>query len=107
MFFGHDLLRCTPQNGRALLNHNRDIGMLAHDRLVVLGLMQNEEFYEGDPKVVDMSPVAHPSESDRELQKDAMAIFQVADDLYMHRQYHIDGPPANPGQPPPRATAQK
>ena len=41
MFFGRDLLRSRPEEGRAFLNHNRDIGMLAHDRMVVLGLHEN------------------------------------------------------------------
>jgi phosphoglycerol transferase MdoB-like AlkP superfamily enzyme len=98
MFFGRDLLSSQPEEGRAFLNHNRDIGMLAHDRLIVLGLMQSVEFYQGDPKVVDMGLLAHPSDSDREIERDAMAVFQVADDLYMHDRYRIDGdpPPAAP-----------
>ena len=69
--------------GRALLHHNRDIGLLTHDRLAVLGLMQSVEFYQGDPKVVNMSTLAQPTDADRELEKDAIAIYQVADDLYM------------------------
>ena len=59
MFFGRDLLKTQPEEGRAFLNHNRDIGMLARDRLVVLGLMQTAEFYQGNPKVVDMSTLPH------------------------------------------------
>jgi phosphoglycerol transferase MdoB-like AlkP superfamily enzyme len=107
MFFGHDLLRCSPESGRAFLNHNRDIGMLSHDRLVVLGLKQNEEFYQGDPKLVDMSPLTHPSESDRELQKDAIAVYQVADDLYMHRSYRIDSQPGSAEQSPSKVASKK
>jgi phosphoglycerol transferase MdoB-like AlkP superfamily enzyme len=94
LFFGRDLLKTQPGEGRALLNHNRDVGMLAHDRLVVLGLRQAVEFYQGDPKVVDMSLLTQPTAADRELEKDATAIYQVADDLYMHRRYRIDGEPA-------------
>jgi len=90
MFFGRDLLKMKPEDGRVFLNHNRDIGMLAHNRLVVLGLMQTDEFYEGDPKRIEMTPLAHPTESDLELEKDASAIYQVADDLYMHRRYRLD-----------------
>ena len=93
MFFGRDLLQSQPEEGRALLNHNRDIGLLAHDRLVVLGLKQTVEFYQGDPKVVEMSLLPQPTDADRELEKDAIAIYQVADDLYMHRRYRIDGEP--------------
>ena len=98
MFFGRDLLRSQPEEGRGFLNHNRDIGLLTHDRLVVLGLKQTVEFYQGDPKVVEMSPLPHPADADRELEKDAIAIYQVADDLYMHRRYRIDEMPATAGR---------
>ena len=93
LFFGRDLLKSPPAEGRALLHHNRDIGLLTHDRLAVLGLKQSVEFYQGDPKVVDMSLLAQPTDADRELEKDAIAIYQVADDLYMNRRYRIDGAP--------------
>jgi hypothetical protein len=72
---------------------------LERDRLVVLGLKQTVEFYQGDPKVVEMSVLPSPTDADRELEKDAIAIYQVADDLYMHRRYRIDGPPAAPAPP--------
>lgn len=94
MFFGRDLLRMAADRkvgeGRVFLNHNRDIGMLARDRLVVLGLIQSDEFYQGDPKQVEMSPLPHPTESDLELERDTIAIYQVADDLYMHQRYRLD-----------------
>ena len=93
LFFGRDLLRSPPEAGRALLNHNRDIGLLSRDRLVVLGLMQAVEFYQGDPKAVDVSVLASPADSDRELEKDAISLYQVADDLYTHQRYRIDGAP--------------
>jgi phosphoglycerol transferase MdoB-like AlkP superfamily enzyme len=89
-FFGRDLLKCRPEDGRAFLNHNRDIGMLIHDRLVVLGLMQTSVFYEGNPKKQEMTLLAQPTDADRELEKDTMAIFQVADDLYVHDRYKVD-----------------
>jgi phosphoglycerol transferase MdoB-like AlkP superfamily enzyme len=90
-FFGQDLLQSPPVPGRALLNHNRDIGMLARERLVVLGLMSNEEFYYGDPKAREMQPLRAPNTLDRDLETNAMSLFQVADDLYTHLRYRIDG----------------
>jgi phosphoglycerol transferase MdoB-like AlkP superfamily enzyme len=90
LFFGQDLLQGPPSAGRAVLNHNRDIGMLVGDRLVVLGLMQTSEFYGGDPKVVEMKLLPSITESDRELERDVIALYQVADDLYTHQQYRID-----------------
>src|SRR5204863_5249760 len=91
LFFGRDLLNSKPDEGRAFLNHNRDIGLLKQNRLVVLGLMKTEEFYQGDPKLVDMNPFAEPTNADRELEKDCIATYQVADDLYMHEKYRIYG----------------
>jgi phosphoglycerol transferase MdoB-like AlkP superfamily enzyme len=90
MFFGRDLLKMRPEDGRVFLNHNRDIGMLAHDRMVVLGLMQTAEFYEGNPKRVEMTLLKTPTDADLELEKDTIAIYQVADELYTQRRYHID-----------------
>src|SRR5258708_35639190 len=95
MVFGHELLRWRPEDCRAVLNHNRDIGLLAHDRLVVLGLMQTVEFYTGAPKIVDMNLLAQPTASELDLEKDAIALFQVADDLYMHQRYRLDPKPTS------------
>lgn len=91
-FFGQDLLKAPSTEARALLNHNRDIGLLAGDRMVVLGLMKSAEFYQGNPKRVEMQPLSAPTEEDRGLETDAMALFQVADDLYLHQRYRIDAP---------------
>jgi hypothetical protein len=52
--------------------------------------MQTDEYYQGDPKVIEMTPLPHPTEGDVELEKDAIAIYQVADDLYMHQRYRLD-----------------
>ena len=97
LFFGRDLLNDPPDEARALLNHNRDIGMFTHDRMVVLGLQKTVAYYEGNPKAVDLKPVTQPTPEYRELETNALAIYQVADDLYMHRRYRIDGMPP-PGQ---------
>jgi phosphoglycerol transferase MdoB-like AlkP superfamily enzyme len=93
LFFGRDLLRDPPRGGRALLNHNRDIGMFAQERMVVLGLQKTVAYYAGDPKLTDLKPVAQPTAAFQELEKNATAIYQVADDLYMNRLYRIDGMP--------------
>ena len=93
MFFGRDLLNDPPDKARAVLNHNRDIGLFAQDRLVVLGLKQTVEFYAGDPKVTDIAPMGSPAALEAELEKDTIAIYQVADDLYVNRRYRIDVSP--------------
>jgi glucan phosphoethanolaminetransferase (alkaline phosphatase superfamily) len=94
LFFGRDLLNDPADAGRALLNHNRDIGLFAHERMAVLSLQKKVKFYEGDPKVTELKPVSQPSRDFLELETNAMSIYQVADDLYMHRLYHIDPTPA-------------
>jgi phosphoglycerol transferase MdoB-like AlkP superfamily enzyme len=90
LFFGRDLLTEPPETSRALLNHNRDIGLLSGERLVVLGLRQTAEFYSGDPKRVEMKLLKQPLSSDLELEKDTISLYQVADDLYMHQRYRLD-----------------
>jgi arylsulfatase A-like enzyme len=96
LFFGRDLLSISPEDGRVYLHHNRDIGMLAKDRMIVLGLMKTDEFYQGNPKLVEPERILKPTEADLEIEKDAISIYQVADDLYMHRGYHLDADEAQP-----------
>ena len=44
----------------------------------------------GDPKQEDMKPTTTLTDDDLEQEKDTIAIFQVADDLYMNERYRID-----------------
>ncbi len=92
MFFGRDLLNSPPEGGRVFINHNRDIGMFRDDRLVVLGINKTVEFYHGNPKTEDIRPVKQPDAADLELEKDATAVYQTADDLYMHERYRVTPP---------------
>ena len=93
-FFGRDLLKTPSAPGRVLLNHNRDIGISRDDHLVVLGLNRRLEYYVGNPKTGDLKPVEIPDPLHRELEKDATAMYQVADDLYMSRRFFLDLPAA-------------
>ncbi len=90
LFFGHDLLKNPGAGGRVLLNHNRDIGLYESEKLVVLGLNKTAEHYSGDPKSGEMSPQLQPCDADLETEKNATALFQVADDLYIHKRYRLD-----------------
>ncbi|MGN6555358.1 MAG: hypothetical protein ACTHLW_16760, partial [Verrucomicrobiota bacterium] len=103
MFFGRDLLNDPPETARALLNHNRSIGMYADARMAILGLQQSINFYEGDPKTTGLKPVSTPTSEFTELEKNATSLFQVADELYMNRRYRIDGVP-DPAAPTAPAT---
>ena len=90
MFFGRDLFKDPPDQGRVLLNHNRDIGLYERERMAVLGLMNTVEYYEGDPKVVNMKRVTQPTAADLDIERDCTSLYQVADDLYIHQRYRID-----------------
>ena len=90
LFFGRDLFKEQPAEGRVFINHNRDIGIMEKQRLVVLGLQKTEEYYSGDPKVANMEPLEKVTKADEEIKTNAIAVYQVADDLYMHDRYRID-----------------
>jgi phosphoglycerol transferase MdoB-like AlkP superfamily enzyme len=89
LFFGRDLLKGSSQADHVLINHNRDIGFFRNDRLVTMGLNQSHEFYRGNPKAEEMHRVQDLDSVDYELEKDAIALFQTADDLYTHEQYRV------------------
>ncbi|MCX8109474.1 MAG: LTA synthase family protein, partial [Verrucomicrobiae bacterium] len=90
LFFGRDLLNSPPEEGRVFLHHNRDIGMFAKGRLVVLGLRNTVEYYAGDPQKGEFSLLDKPGELELELERDATAVFQVADELYTQRRFRLD-----------------
>jgi phosphoglycerol transferase MdoB-like AlkP superfamily enzyme len=87
-FFGRDLLK--PHKKFAVLNHNRDIGMYRDGHLVVLNLNKKSEYFHGDPKTGTLKSWSIPDATDFEVEQDAIALFQTADDLYMGRGYRID-----------------
>jgi len=90
LFFGRDLLNSPPEGGRVLLNHNRDVGLFRQDHLVVLGINKTVEYYHGNPKTESMQRISHPDAVDRDVEKDAVALFQMADDLYTHERYAVE-----------------
>ena len=94
-FFGRDLLRLPPDAGRALLHHNRDIGLYRDERLAVMSLNRVREFYHGDPKRGPPQPVREPDPVDLAVEADATALFQVADDLYTRRAFNFLDAPAS------------
>ncbi|HUR47793.1 MAG TPA: sulfatase-like hydrolase/transferase [Candidatus Saccharimonadales bacterium] len=99
VFFGNDILHRSPDKARIYLNHNRDIGVMANDRMVVLGMRKGVEYFEGDPKTT-LKPVQQPTPMLQELERDTEALYQVADDLYINRRYRVDAaPPTQPFNP--------
>lgn len=80
-FLGDSLLDLPANGGRAFVHHNRDVGLVTDDTLVVLGLRKTLSFYGRpnresleftrlDPERVDARAL--------ELADDATAVFQTA-----------------------------
>jgi phosphoglycerol transferase MdoB-like AlkP superfamily enzyme len=90
LFFGRDLLHDPPEAGRAPVQHNRDIGLFTRDRLIVLGMLRDSDFYAGDPQAGTLAPMTVLTPAERELERDAAALFQVADELYTQRRYRLE-----------------
>lgn len=90
LFFGRDLLRGPAAEGRVMIHHNRDVGMYSRERLVTLGLRHNAEYYAGDPKTGNLERMSEPGPLEQELERDAIALFQLADEMYIQRRYHLD-----------------
>jgi arylsulfatase A-like enzyme len=86
-FFGHDLLKVAPGQERVLLHHNRSVGIYEDQHLVVFNLNKQIEYFTGDPKAGQMQQVFTTDEKMKELELDAIALFQTGDDLYMNHRY--------------------
>lgn len=98
VYFGRDLLRDTGSERWAVMHHNRDVGFLRGDHLVVLGLGKTIEHWQLDRASGRLEQVARRP-TDEEQERDAMAVFEVADDLYTHERFR---PGAAAAAPPPR-----
>ena len=66
MFFGRDLLQDPPgwKTVRCSITTATSV-CYDHSRMVVLGLRQAVDFYEGDPKLVDMQRISNPTPGTR------------------------------------------
>jgi membrane-anchored protein YejM (alkaline phosphatase superfamily) len=81
-FFGHDVFRASPSQGRALMTHNNEIALLRGSRMAVLGLHESAGVYEVDPATGGMTRLKAMDPQGRELIEDAIAYFNGADRLY-------------------------
>lgn len=92
VFFGRDLLGAgaAASPGVIPLHHDRDIGLLSGDRLAVLTLGRTSEVYAIDAAGRQaQEPERSPSAKDLDLVRDATAIFQVADEVYLAGRYRL------------------
>ncbi|MFL6195067.1 MAG: LTA synthase family protein [Thermoanaerobaculia bacterium] len=81
-FFGHDLFRIDPSQGRALMTHNNEIALMRGGRMAVLGLHESTGLYDVDPRTGAMSKVKKIDPAGQALIEDAIAYFNGADRLY-------------------------
>jgi len=89
-FFGQDLLSVPADApGRAWLIHNRGIGLLTDDALVVLGLQRTTMAYRRPDRASDQftPAMADADPALKDLADRAAAIFQAASHLYEGRRY--------------------
>lgn len=90
LFFGHDLLKGgAADRDRSLMHHNRSIAVY-HDKMqTVFGLNKTVEYWYGDAASVFMKRVSESDAAFDAIRDDGTALFEVADDLYMHRQFQL------------------
>ncbi len=103
-FLGTDLLREPNAGGRAFVHHDRDVGLLTEDTLVVLGLRKTSHVYARVTGAVDafaLVPDAARTPAQEELARDAIAVFQTADELYRAGRFEL--PRSAPPDPLPGA----
>jgi len=89
-FLGRDLSSLEDGPGRAFVQHNRDVGLLTDELLVVLGLKKTATFYRRDSRDGLALALVPPNEIDdrmRALQLDAAAVFQTACEIYRAGNY--------------------
>ena len=89
VFLGRDLLRQPAGPGRAPINHNRYSGLLRGRSMVVLGLNRTASYYRYDPGTRELARLAKPGPEEVELELDAIALYQVADDLYLRGRFNV------------------
>jgi YD repeat-containing protein len=85
-FFGRDALAVPEEQHFVLLNHNRDVALLARGRLTELHLRRGADTYAYDKASNLQRRVA----GDEEQIKDAVSVFQSAYTLFSRGQYRLN-----------------
>lgn len=88
-FFGRDLLQKDRGESWVILHHNRDIGLYRNQRMAILGLNRQRSFFYGDPRTSEPTHVLEPDEEALRSERDATAIFGVANDLYLQETFNF------------------
>lgn len=93
VFFGRDLWDVAPRESYALLQHDRDVGILRGDRLAVLGIHQSARVYRYDRAARKFSSPLPLGPVEEELIRDGVALYQTAYALYQSRRYRLEPAP--------------
>ncbi|HSS48664.1 MAG TPA: LTA synthase family protein [Thermoanaerobaculia bacterium] len=81
-FFGHDVFRTPPEDGRALMTHGSEIALMRGGRMAVLGLRESTTLYKVDEARNEIAKVSSVDPAGHELIEDAIAYYNAADRLY-------------------------
>jgi phosphoglycerol transferase MdoB-like AlkP superfamily enzyme len=95
-FLGTSVLARPSMGGRAFVQHNRDVGILTDDALVVLGLQKAVSFYTRPGPASDaFTPIDLTAATPElwALADDASAVFGRAYGLYEQRAYRLPSEP--------------
>jgi len=93
-FFGHDVFRISPEEGRALMTHGSEIALMRGGRMAVLGLRESATLYEVDTARDEIAKVKSMDPAGSELIEDAIAYYNAADRLYRSGNFGFRPTPA-------------
>ena len=95
VFFGSDIFKVPPEQGRAFMQHNHDVAVLnAKNEMVVLGFGKSVSGFALDPKTFQLRKHAQP---DTVLKETVAALFQQAHQLYYSDRWFPGLPPDDAG----------
>jgi len=98
-FFGESVLSAPSDGGRAFVHHNREVGILTDNALVVLGLQNAVAYYTRAGRGSDEFTRVEPDRATPELRSladDASAVFGTAYELYQNRRLRLPGDLSEP-----------
>ena len=88
VFFGRDVFRLEPDDGYALMQHNRDVALLTADgRMMVLGCQKQATEFLMNHRTYDLLTL---DQIDAELKADTIALFQAGYRLYEQERWFPD-----------------
>jgi phosphoglycerol transferase MdoB-like AlkP superfamily enzyme len=98
-FFGHDVFRISPEDGRALMTHGSEIALMRGGRMAVLGLRESAALYTVDEARNEIAKVNSVDAAGHELIEDAIAYYNAADRLYRSGAFGFTPTPARQPAP--------